>query len=474
MQLAKSIIPKKIKTLHCFSLTLLVLSFTAFTPAFSQDNSPYSRYGIGDLTPVTPVNTRGMGGISAGYVDYRSVNFSNPASFAYFEATQETRTKKLANGRTILDFGVNIDNRTLKENNPPRKFTAYNMLFSYVQVGLPLKRGWGLSFGLRPVSRVSYKIFRGERLKDPITGDPIDSATTRFDGDGGSYLASVGTGIKVFKRVKNKLEESLSLGITTGYYFGNREFSSRREFRNDSVQYFSGNYETKTNYGNIYFSTGLQYILPLQDGKKLFTAGIYGNWSRKLNATQDRIRETFVYDQVLGDLRLDSVQDIKGVKGKIIMPASITGGFTLQKFAESKKKGGWLIGADIVYEYWSQYRFYDQADSVRNKLEVRAGGEFIPVPRENYFSRVAYRLGIIAGNDYINVGGKLPQYGITLGFGLPVANYNRMSPYQSTGFNISVEYIRRGNNDNLLRENLFRVSVGFSLSDIWFIKRKYD
>jgi hypothetical protein len=70
MQLVKLITPKRIKTLHCLFLTILVLFLTTVTPVFSQDNSPYSRYGIGDLVPSTPVTNRGMGGISAGYTDF--------------------------------------------------------------------------------------------------------------------------------------------------------------------------------------------------------------------------------------------------------------------------------------------------------------------------------------------------------------------------------------------------------------------
>ena len=80
MQLVKLITPKRIKTLHCFYLTILVLIISAFEPVLAQDNSPYSRYGIGDLVPSTNIANRSMGGISAGYTDYLSVNFNNPAS----------------------------------------------------------------------------------------------------------------------------------------------------------------------------------------------------------------------------------------------------------------------------------------------------------------------------------------------------------------------------------------------------------
>ena len=38
--------------------------------AFSQENSPYSRYGLGDLVPSASITSRSMGGIAAGMSDY--------------------------------------------------------------------------------------------------------------------------------------------------------------------------------------------------------------------------------------------------------------------------------------------------------------------------------------------------------------------------------------------------------------------
>jgi hypothetical protein len=476
MQLVKSITLKKIKTLHCFSLTLLVLFSTAFIPVFGQDNSPYSRFGIGDLIPQSNASTRGLGGISAGFSDYRIINFSNPASYSTFYARKEERSNKISSGRALFDVGISLDNRTLKEESPARKFSASNLLFSYVQIGVPIKTNWGLSFGLRPISRISYRVFHAERLKDPVTGNPIDSATTRFEGDGGSYLASVGTGFTIFHKKKNWDEERLSLGFNAGYLFGKKDYSTRREFRNDTVQYFSGNYQTKTNFNGLHFNAGMQYRLPLSKDQRSFTFGLQGKWGQNMNATQDRIVETFQYDATLGDLRVDSVSDIKNVKGKIAMPASITAGFVLQQLPTygQNKKGGWLLGLDFVYENWENYRFYGQQDSLKNKWELRLGGQLYPTPGANYFSNVEYRAGLILGPDYINFQNKLPQVGFTMGFGLPMPNYNRLSPNQVSILNLAFEYIKRGNKDNLLRENLFRVSVGFSFSDAWFIKRKYD
>ena len=58
--------------------------------------------------------------------------------------------------------------------------------------------------------------------------------------------------------------------------------------------------------------------------------------------------------------------------------------------------------------------------------------------------------------------------------GLPVVNYSRLSQNQFTVVNLAFEYARRGNDENVLKENLYRFSVGFNLTDLWFGKRRYE
>ncbi|HET9429811.1 MAG TPA: hypothetical protein VFO70_01485, partial [Chitinophagaceae bacterium] len=338
-------------------------------------------------------------------------------------------------------------------------------------------KNWGLSFGLRPVSRISYKIGKLERLVDPNTGLPIDSAYTEFNGDGGSYLASLGTGFKLFRKEKNDIEtQSLALGFNGGYFFGKKDYSTRRSLLNDTVEYYRANYETRTTFGNLYFNAGLQYRVMLNEKKKQFlTIGAHGNWKQTLNGKQDQIRETFFIDENLGNTQLDSVSIKSDIKGKIDYPASYTVGFVYEKYSQPQE-AGWLFGIDYSQTKWDDYRFYGQTDQVANKWELRVGTQLRPIPKKNYFSNVAYRAGFFIGPDYIRVQKKMQQFGASFGLGLPVANFRSSyaSLNQVTLINLAFEYIRRGNNDNLLKENLFRFSLGFSLSDLWFIKRKYD
>ena len=155
---------------------LLGLLFTVVIslPALAQENSPYSRYGLGDLVPNRNMISRGMGGISTGYADFQSLNLSNPAALGKLTST-------------IFDLGGEVDVRTLKSNISPDKYKSTNTIISYLQVGFPLSspkmlrkgNSWGLSFGLKPLTRVNYKIENSSRLSG------IDSISTLYEGSGG-------------------------------------------------------------------------------------------------------------------------------------------------------------------------------------------------------------------------------------------------------------------------------------------------
>jgi len=235
MPSVKLIISKKTNKLTASSSWLYVLIISMVLSSvgsvFGQDNSPYSRYGLGDIVPSTNINSRGMGSIAAGYTDILSINFNNPASYGYFQTVKEPNAKKILYGRAILDIGLNFETRTLRAPDSIDKFTAGNALFSHVQVGVPLGQNWGLSFGLRPMTRINYKVIKQDVLIDPDTNLPIDTALTLNEGEGGSYLASGGIGHKF----NLGTHHALSLGINVGYLFGNQEYNTRRSLYNSAI-----------------------------------------------------------------------------------------------------------------------------------------------------------------------------------------------------------------------------------------------
>ena len=471
-----------------FQYTLIAISLQLIATSFinAQDNSPYSRFGLGDQHPSTNIFNRGMAGIGAAYSDpridgvsdprtgrnYPSINFSNPASYSRFYAIKEANTNKLQYGRMLLDVGINTTSHALHEANDPQSFTSTNIYFSYLQLGVPLKKDWGLTFGLRPLTTIGYKIDKNERLYDPNTGSMIDSAKTQFTGEGGSFLFNTGTGFAV---------RNFSFGVNVGYLFGKKDYGTHRIFNNDTVDYAASNHETRTNYGGLFFNAGIQYRIDLSPDKlRYLQLGAFGNIEHKLNTSSDLIRETFVVSQTDGsDLRIDSVFVQRDVEGELIYPASYGAGFVIEQLPDANKSG-WLVGADYLSTNWDNFRINGQKDLVKTNWQIKVGAQLRPRLKNvnSYKTLLAYRVGAFFGDDYIYINNqKLPVWGVSGGITLPIANLKDAGSFRRTQksvINISAEYIKRGTNDNPINEDMFRLSFGFTLSDYWFTKRKYE
>jgi hypothetical protein len=336
-------------------------------------------------------------------------------------------------------------------------------------VGFPIasekmsKKGnsWGVSFGLRPITRINYKIEKSERLPG------IDSLYTLYEGNGGITQANVSTGIKI---------KNFSFGLSGGYSFGNKDYSTRLLFVNDSVSYYKSNTANITRFGGVFVNAGLQYDIKIKK-EGLLRLGVYGNLEQNLDAKRDNINETFSYDANGGLYTIDTVSYRSGVDGKIKIPATYGAGFTYSD-------NHWLFGADLELTSWEKYRYYEQKDAIQNSYTVRMGAQYLPATigtsTSKYWSFVKYRAGIYYGNDYIKVDDKnRTNYGLTLGAALPLTKLQRNSyEYYRDGdvmLNTGIEYGSRGNKQSQsLRENIIRFSIGVTMSARWFIKPKYD
>ena len=64
--------------LFLYITTAISLQLIANSFLNAQDNSPYSRFGLGDLHPGSNIYNRGMAGLSAAYSDPRIDGPSDP------------------------------------------------------------------------------------------------------------------------------------------------------------------------------------------------------------------------------------------------------------------------------------------------------------------------------------------------------------------------------------------------------------
>ena len=98
------------------------------------------------------------------------------------------------------------------------------------------------------------------------------------------------------------------------------------------------------------------------------------------------------------------------------------------------------------------------------------GGFYIPEFSSitSYWKRIVYRFGYRSESKGYQLNNQsIKENGITFGFGLPMAGYSNT--------NVTFEIGKLGTkNNNLIEENYWAIRIGFSLNDIWFIKRKYN
>ena len=439
-----------------FSLLLLFNSM-------AQDNSPYSRYGVGDLVPGQNIINRGMGSVSAGFGQGLNLNLTNPAALGNIYTT-------------TFELGGEWDIKSIKSTVTPDKFKTNNAVISYLQIGFPItskkmmKRGdiWGVSFGLKPISKVNYKVQVNKRIPG------VDSTFTLYEGKGGLNQVNFSTGFK--KTSKGVFKNEFSIGLSTGYTFGTKDFSTKRSFLNDSVSYYRSNNEVISRYGGAFLHTGVQYLLHLYPNSKngFIRFGAYANFEQKLNAYQSTINETFGYDGNGTPIPIDSVYRTSDVKGQVQLPGTYGAGAMYQT-----KNGQWLLGADFEFTNWSTFRNYNNEESLQNNWVIRAGAEYSPV-KENptklrYWNSVKYRAGFFYGPDYVKLGDNRNLYAITAGASFPLTSSRILGRGEFVVLNTAIEAGGRGNKQSLgVRENFVRINFGISMNARWFQKRIYD
>jgi hypothetical protein len=451
--------------------TIIARLCLAFLPVFflltseAQQNSPFTRFGLGEYYTNQHVISRAMGGLTAAYSDGlnnnvgQSINIGNPATYSNLYVV-------------TFDLGFTIDSRSLNSKVPLSKFSTNNFIPSYITIGIPLSKakGWGLAFGLKPVSNISYSIATRERTAG-------DSLATVYEGSGGMNQAFVGIG---------KKWGGFSIGVNTGFNFGRKEIITRKMFLNDTVNYYSAKSGSNTYFSGVFLEGGLQYEFSL--GKKevvetkttsnyLLRFGVTGTLKQNMSAEQDITKQSYVVNASSGEIKVDSVFEQSGVKGIIALPATYAAGITLHKTVASPRGvfEMWSIGAEYTATQWTKYRFYNAPDQLSDSWQFKVGTQFCPGPGGNsYWNSVNYRLGYHMGQDYLNPDGNgLKKYGFSFGAGLPVRKW-RTYDNQFTFLNTAFEFGKRGSGVNNITETYFQFSLGMSLSDIWFIKRKYD
>jgi len=414
----------------------ICLLFSLAIFAQESTSSPYSFYGIGDIKFKGSVENRSMGSISV-LQDSIHINIQNPAQLACLKLTG------LALGGTYANT---------KSKTETQEAKARRTSLDYMAIAFPVGKV-GIGFGLIPYSSVGYKIGTTTYVTNN-NNDTISSTILRENGIGGVN--------KVFLGFGYRLSKNINIGGDLQYNFGTIETNSL-QYQTD-LQYGSRENNVSDLRG-VNFDLGITYQTKVNSKYSFFSSLAYTP-EAVLTSGNTRNRETVLVTST--SVSPVDTENIAVADTKIKLPSKLSFG---SGFGQVKK---WLVGGEITFIQNSvmSNRFTDiNGATFENSVRYSLGGFFIPNYNSysSYYKRIVYRGGVRYENTGLVMQDKsIIDFAANIGLGIPLSG-------TFTNINIGLEIGKRGTKYyNLIEENYINLSVGLSLSDKWFVKRKFD
>ncbi len=414
--------------------TLFVLLLTLFSGVvFAQNNtnSPYTRYGYGQLLEQGSANSKAMGGLAYGLRDRSHINFANPASYTAVDSLT-----------FIFDGGVSLQNTNFSDGTVKRN--AKNSSFDYITMQFRLSPRMAMSIGLLPYANVGYSLSDSQANQ----AYPEYSATVSHTGEGGLHQVYGGFGYKIWS--------NFSVGANLSYLWGDITHTRAVTFPSNTSA-FPETRILNTAIKSYKIELGAQYTHRF--GKKhMATLGAVFSPGHNLG------NESYVQTQ-LGSSSTGATISQKDTVLTTGIPVSFGLG------AAYVYDDRLTVGGDVTMQQWGDVTFMNKKNSLCDRLKIAVGAEYIPNHQgRSYLSHVKYRLGAYYAKPYYKIDGMraATEYGVTAGFGLPL-------PRNRSLLSISAQYARtQGAESRFLNENILRVCVGVTFNERWFWKRKVD
>lgn len=411
--------------------TLLVLLFTMLSGvavAQNNTNSPYTRYGFGQLEDPGLANSKGMGGVAYALRDKYQVNFANPASYSAVDSLT-----------FIFDGGISLQNTNFSDGTIKRN--ARNSSFDYITMQFRLARWAGLSLGLLPYANIGYNF--GEMRENEDV--PSSSSSVQYSGNGGLHQLYVGAGFKLWK--------NLSVGANIAYLWGNVTRQRQLSFPYDS-EIFTTIISSSADVKSYKLDIGLQYTQHF--GKKnALTLGVVYSPGHDLKGNAVETRQTGT------DANATISQE--RIPGGFSIPTTWGGGLA---YVYDNRL---TVAADVMMQDWQKASYQGETDVFCKRSKASLGTEFIPNPMSrNYLGRIKYRVGGYYSLPYYKINGMRAarEYGVSAGFGLPILRTRSL-------VSISAQYVRvKALNAAFLDEQTLRLCIGITFNETWFFKRK--
>lgn len=422
---------------------ILGVALAGISNTYAQQGtaSPYSYYGFGEKQFRGPNEIKSMGSLAV-FSDSLHINTLNPASYAKLQAT-------------TFSLGASYKSTNLSNANSKEKATSGS--FDYLALAFPAG-DFRVAVGIMPYSFVGYNIQNTSKSGS-------ETRANQFIGEGGLNRTFLGLSYKISK--------NLSIGVDGAYIFGDTETSETKFVTDngDGVPIDRGSrLRNKNNYSGLAVNAAINYEQPLNKKVSLFATATFSP-EMKLKNDQESILATVKADSNLGFVEIDS-RITTDYDEKILLPMNYSIGLGIGNHLK------WFVGAEYTATQTSKYNnFYNYSNARYNDyMKIGLGGFYTPKYNsfENYFQKISYRAGINYENTGLVINNEeIKGYNANIGIGLPVPFSKTMM--SNSNINIGFEYGQKGNtNMGLIKENYYGVHVGFSFSDVWFKRRKFN
>jgi hypothetical protein len=435
------------RTLHKAVVAALLSVCAAFSAhgQASGTYTPYSIYGVGDLSQPGTAYNKTMGGVGVAMRNRSFINVLNPASVTARDSLS-----------FMTDFSVYGDNKLFNQEKIKSVSNTFNI--NDLVMSFPLWHHTAMMVGIMPYSDTGFGY--SFDYTDPDLIGHTGNITYSAAGSGSIYRGFAAFGASLGRR--------LSLGVQWNYYFGSIEKTYYTTFNDASYNSIKNGTTARLTGHSARF--GLQYEQPL--GPKL-TLGIGAtyNTATKLGGTMESSR--FSAGSAASDTLYYKLDNL-GKDSVVKLASEMTVGVSL------KNPDRWMAEFDYSRSDWTGSGLDGSRGFTASKSfsatvaeAYRFGFEIIPNANGiRYMNTVAYRVGAYHKNDYFLLDGKkVASTGITLGVTLPIYIEYRG---RSNGVTLGVDIGQRGSvSGSMIRERYINFSIGVNLFDIWFQKMQY-
>ena len=406
------------------ALTLSIITILSL-PTYAENgmNSPYTRFGFGQLSSPEIGTSVGMGGTGIGVQHRNQINMLNPASYAAIDTLT-----------FLLDIGMSLNNTNIAQGEI--KMNSRNTTFDYLAMQFRLVPRLGMTIGITPYSNVGYDFNETRQIYNDEEGQII--ATNRYYGTGGLRQITAGLGYTPFTGV--------SVGANFSFLYGEIYHYIYNQYSDSNISSRIKQYRADITTYNI--NLGAQYQAFV--GKDRFTVGV-------------TYQPGHTIDDDVYTIETISANDTLS-RSKMSIPTAFGVGIS---YTHDNRL---TIAADYTLQQYGSVEFFGTRGIDRHRASI--GIEYIPeLLTRKIFRRARYRAGLHCATAHYEVNGQQgpTEYGATLGIGLPIMNrWNGKSI-----INISGQYIHtRPKTIGMITENALCLNIGISFNETWFNKWK--